>query len=305
MLVPRRFLPAIGLLTAFEAAARTASFTAAARELALTQSAVSRQIRALEEQIGVVLFHRERQTVRLTPAGEAYARDIRDALRRIAAASLNLRANPQGGTLNLAILPTFGTRWLAPRLPGFLAAHPEMRVNLATRFVEFDFRLDTMDAALHFGAPDWPGAHHLRLAGETVMPMASPALLARHEAIGDPRALMHLPLLHVTSRPDAWELWFAGNDAPSDGVTGMLCDQFATVAEAAVAGLGVALLPLFLFEREIAAGSLVPAIARPIRSRGNYYLVWPGERDAYPPLAAFRDWIAAETAPLRTEDRGA
>jgi LysR family glycine cleavage system transcriptional activator len=120
MAIARRFLPSMSLLRAFEAAARHQSITAAAEELNLTQGAVSRQIRALEELLGSDLFLRERQTIRLTSAGETYAREIREALRRISSATLSFRANPKGGTLNLAILPTFGTRWLAPRLSGFL-----------------------------------------------------------------------------------------------------------------------------------------------------------------------------------------
>ena len=124
MLAPRRFLPSISLLSAFEAAARTQSFTEAARELDLTQSAVSRQIMALEGQLGVELFIRDKKRVHLTLAGERYATEIRNALKSIASASLALKANPEGGTLNLAILPTFGTRWLAPRLPDFLSKHP-------------------------------------------------------------------------------------------------------------------------------------------------------------------------------------
>src|SRR5262245_56643181 len=139
MLASRRFLPSISLLAAFEAVARTGSVPAAARELDLTQSAVSRQIKALEEQLGVELFLRERQTVRLTLAGDSYAREIREALRRISSASLNLRANPHGGTLNLAILPTFGTRWLAPRLGRFLSKNPGVTINLVTRLSSFDF----------------------------------------------------------------------------------------------------------------------------------------------------------------------
>ncbi|KQT43020.1 LysR family transcriptional regulator [Aureimonas sp. Leaf454] len=298
MQTPRRFLPSIALLSAFEAAARTASFTAAARELSLTQSAISRQIRLLEAQLGVELFSRERQTVRLTPAGEAYARDIRDALRRISAASLNLRANPRGGTLNLAILPTFGTRWLAPRLPDFLARHPGITVNLATRLVEFDFRLDTMDAAIHFGSPTWSGAEHLRLMAEDVAPMASPAFAAAR--LGDPAKaasevdvahLREMPLLHVVSRPDAWERWFAAHGISAEGVTGMLFDQFATVAAAAMSGLGVALLPTFLVARELERGELVLLGGKPQPSHERYHLVWPPDRAAYPPLVAFRDWI--------------
>lgn len=153
MLMPRRFLPSLSLLTAFDAAARTGSITKAARELNLTQSAVSRQIKLLEQQLEVELFVRERQTIRLSLAGEVYAREIRDALHRISMASLNLRANPRGGTLNLAILPTFGTRWLAPRLPRFLARHAGITINLVTRLSQFDFRLEPVDAAIHFGAP--------------------------------------------------------------------------------------------------------------------------------------------------------
>ncbi|GGE10574.1 LysR family transcriptional regulator [Aureimonas endophytica] len=295
MQTPRRFLPSIGLLSAFEASARTGSFTAAARELNLTQSAISRQIRALEEQLGVELFLRERQTVRLTPAGEAYARDIREALRRISTASLNLRANPCGGTLNLAILPTFGTRWLAPRLPDFLARHPGITINLATRLVEFDFRLDNMDAAVHFGAPNWQGTHHMTLMAEEVVPMASPDFVASHPVDGDPSRLRALSLLHITSRPDAWEQWFIANDVPAEGVTGMLFDQFATMAQAAMAGLGVALLPTVLVAKEIERGELVPIIERPMRSAENYHLVWPRERDRFPPLVAFRQWLRGAT----------
>lgn len=130
MHMSRRFLPSTALLAAFEATARTGSVTLAAKELSLTQSAVSRQIKLLEEQLEVELFTRERQSVRLTIAGNAYAREIREALRKISTASFNLRANPRGGTLNLAILPTFGTRWLAPRLPKFLAQNPGITVSV-------------------------------------------------------------------------------------------------------------------------------------------------------------------------------
>ncbi|MDF2810064.1 MAG: hypothetical protein K0S56_1095 [Microvirga sp.] len=158
MTTARRFLPSMSLLRAFEASARHQSFTAAAAELNLTQGAVSRQIRVLEELLASDLFLRERQTVRLTAAGETYAMEIREALRRISSATLSFRANPQGGTLNLAILPTFGTRWLAPRLPQFLRENPGITINVTTRLAPFDFNLEHADAAIHFGGPDWPGA---------------------------------------------------------------------------------------------------------------------------------------------------
>ena len=293
MQLPRRFLPSLSLLAAFEAVARTGSITAAAHELNLTQSAVSRQIKALEEQLGAALFVRERQRVRPTLAGAAYAREVRDALHKISGASLNLRANPGGGTLNLAILPTFGTRWLAPRLPRFLAAHPGVTINLTTRLAPFDFRLEPLDAAIHFGRRDWPGAEMVRLRSEQVVPVASPGL-RRELAPARPEDLRSAPLLHLTTRPDAWEKWFAANGVAVDGVHGMLFDQFAMVAQAAAAGLGLALLPDFLIAEELASGVLVTVLERPLRSDGDYYLVWPVERAEHPPLVAFRAWLEAE-----------
>jgi len=293
MLTPRRFLPSTSHLAAFEAVARTGSVTAAARELDLTQSAVSRQIKALEEQLGVELFLRERQTVRLTLAGDAYAREIREALRRISSASLNLRANPHGGTLNLAILPTFGTRWLAPRLGRFLSANPGVTINLVTRLSSFDFRLDSIDAAIHFGHPHWPGAELAFLMSERTLPACSPDFLKRN-AISHPEDLLTVPLLHLTTRPDAWERWFADNGVAFESVHGMLFDQFATAAQAAIAGLGVALLPTFLIQEDLKRGDLIAAVDREMESRERYYLAFPPERADYAPLAAFRDWIVSE-----------
>ncbi len=295
VLSPRRFLPPIAHLQAFEAAARTGSVTRAAQELNLTQSAVSRQIGALEALLEVELFHRERQTIRLTQGGEAYARDIRDALKRIGAASMALRANPLGGTLNLAILPTFGTRWLAPRLPEFLARHPGITVNLMTRLTVFDFRQEGMDAAIHHGLGDWPGATTLRLRDEYVVPACSPDLKARF-GFAEAGDLRRATLLHLTTRPDAWERWLGEHGAPDAQVQGMLFDQFATVAQVARAGLGVALLPTFLIEEELRGGQLVPAVdLPPLRSAQGYYLAWPDDRADHPPLAAFRDWIVTES----------
>lgn len=292
MRVPRRFLPSLPLLAAFEAAARSESITAAARELNLTQSAVSRQIKALEEQLGVDLFRRERQTIRLTAGGQTYARDIREALHKISTASLNLRANPRGGTLTLAILPTFGTRWLAPRLPDFLAQNTGVTVNLVTRLTQFDFAAEAIDAAIHFGAPHWPGCDMALLRGEEVVPACSPATLDRFR-FAQPADLRAAPLLHLTSRPDAWEMWLTRHAVDATGIHGMLFDQFATAAQAAVSGLGVALLPSFLIEEELASGRLVRALNLPMVSPYNYYLAWPSDRDGYPPLTAFRDWITA------------
>jgi LysR family transcriptional regulator, glycine cleavage system transcriptional activator len=295
----RRFLPSIALLNAFEASARLGSVTAAARELNLTQSAVSRQIAALEGQLEVSLFMREKQTVRLTSGGEAYAREIREALKIIATASLGLRANPEGGTLKLAILPTFGTRWLAPRLPDFLRKNSGITLNLVTRINMFDFRSEGIDAAIHYGQGNWAHADMVMLRPEIVIPVCTPDLKAQYR-FQTPSDFRKAPLLHLTSRPDAWERWLEAHKAPSDLLHGMLLDQFATMAQVAKSGLGVALLPAFLAEEEFKDGKLVPAIdLKPHKNGDAYYLVWPTDRAAYPPLSAFKDWLLNETVIYR------
>jgi LysR family transcriptional regulator, glycine cleavage system transcriptional activator len=290
MNIPRRLLPSLPALSAFEAAARTGSVTAAAQELNLTQSAVSRQIKLLEEQLEIVLFRRERQTIRLTAAGQAYVREIREGLRRIGAASLNLRANPAGGTLNLAVLPTFGTKWLVPRLPGFIGVNPGVVINLFTRLSRFDFRAEAIDAAIHFGDNDWSSAESVLLRPEDVVPACTPELKRKY-AFKQAEDLREAPLLHLTTRPDLWAHWLSQHSATAQAVHGMLFDQLATVAAAAAAGLGVALLPIFLFEEELKCGRLVRALDLPMRMSAHYYLVWPSDRATYPPLIAFRQWL--------------
>ena len=278
-------------LSAFEAAARTGSFTAAAQELALTQGAVSRQIKALEDQLRCPLFIRRDQRVTLTPAGEAYAAEVREALHRIGAATLRVMTAPQGGILKLAILPTFGTRWLVPRLPAFQKAHPQITIHFMTKLEPFDFRSEDLDAAIHFGSPDWPGAVCERLLEEEVLPLCSPAFLTENP-IREPADLVALPLLHTTTRPDAWKDWFAAQGIDRHEGAGMVFEQFSTAAQAAITGLGVALLPTLLVQSELQNGDLVPALDRPYKNPDKaYYLVHPTHRAHHPPLVAFREWL--------------
>lgn len=295
MAIPRRFLPPTAMLAAFEAAARSGSFTHAARELNLTQSAVSRQIRSLEERLGADLFVRERQSVRLTAAGTTYAREIRDAIKHIGAASMAIRANPRMATLNLAVLPTFAGRWLMPRINRFLDAHPDTMIHFSSRITPFEFETEPFDAAIHFGQPAWMGAETTPLMGETVVALTSPQLASAHRYRA-PEDLLDTPLLILASRPDAWERWFLAQGVVYDAITGPLFDNFETMSRAAMAGLGIALLPRFLFNAEITAGQLVPVTKIELASTERYHFVWPQSRRDNPTMIHFRDWIVAEAA---------
>ena len=290
MFAARRYLPSIAALTALEAVDRLGTASAAAAELALTQGAISRQLQALEDQLGLSLMIRERRRLRLTPAAQDYVREVRKALAILSTASLTLRANPTGGSLTLAILPAFGMHWLAPRLGGFAQSHPEVTVNLSTRLKPFDFAATGFDAAIHYGRQDWPGVDYLKLMDEDILAVGAPALLPA--PLAAPGEVLGLPLLQLESRTGDWGRWLAHHGVAGPRPAGMLFDQFATMAQGAVHGLGLALLPLFLIERELAEGRLVPAFGAPVRALGSYYLVWPKERPARAPLASFRDWVA-------------
>ncbi|WP_011581807.1 MULTISPECIES: LysR family transcriptional regulator [Chelativorans] len=300
---PRRFLPSISLLSAFEAVLRTGSTAAAARELDLTQGAVSRLLQNLEEQLGQQLFIRHRRRLIVTEAARSYGRDITRALDLIQRASIELTTNPGGGVLSLAILPAFGTRWLAPRLGSFLGAHPGITINLATRLKRFNFSAEGFDAAIHFGSDDWRDAEHMKLFEEQLTACAAPSLLAK-VPVETAEDLRRLQLFQMESRRNAWSVWFTAQGAEATPSRGMLFDQYAPMTQAAVAGLGVALLPEYLAEPEIADGRLVPLLKRAVRGDGSYWLVWPEARASYPPLEAFRTWLAGETAPLRERTEG-
>lgn len=297
MIAPRRFLPSIASLRALEALDRLGSATAVAEELDLTQSAVSRQLQALEAQIGLPLIVRERKRMRLTPAATGYAADVREALQKITRASIKLTLNPKGGTLNLAILPTFGMRWLVPRLAEFAKLYPEVTINMSTRLKPFNFGAEPFDAAIHFGRGDWQGTESLLLKEEYVVPVCAPQVLQSVD-ITKPSDLLQLPLLHIETRPDAWRQWLArqgdGTAAAPALPAGTLYDQFSTITQAAIHGLGVALLPDYLVEQDLAAGRLQVAFGGPTQSLGAYYLVWPRETARQNALEVFRDWLATQ-----------
>ncbi|MGH6760248.1 MAG: LysR family transcriptional regulator [Phyllobacterium sp.] len=289
----RRLMPSTSALCAFDAVARLGSFTAAAKDLSLTQGAISRHVHHLEQQLGVALLERTSRSVTLTPEGETYAQDIAEALRIIRTASLRTMTDRHRGSLNLAMLPTFGTRWLMPRIPKFVAAHPEIVLSFATRIGQFDFDRDDIDATIHIGQPDWPSASSTFLMPEQVAPICSPAYL-QEQSIRIPADLARCALLHMKSRPGAWDRWFAAQGLTPPEATGMHFEQFSTVFQACIAGLGVALLPLFLIASELESGQMVKALDIPVESPSAYYFVTPKRKENYAPVALFRDWLIAE-----------
>lgn len=296
----RRRIPSIEALIAFEEAARHLSFTRAAVALSLTQSAVCKQIAALEDYLGVPLFSRIKKRISLTEAGAAYARQISEDLDRLERATVSLMSHRgRRNVLEIAVAPTFATRWLIPRLAAFRALHPEITLNLTTRSQPFIFTGTGFDAAIHFGSGQWPGATTLPLFGEVMIPVCSPRLLDGLSC-ADPAELCRFPLLHQSARHDAWPRWFeAAGIKNADVMGGPRFELFSMLIEAALASLGVALVPRFLAERELASGELVALFDLPLNSEMAYFLAYPEAPDPGPALLSFADWLLGEAATYR------
>ncbi len=297
MKLSRRLVPDVTTLQAFECAARHGSFTQAAAELNLTQSAVSRQIKDLENQLGVLLFERVRQRVILSEAGQKFLPEVRRLLNQTEELMVRAMASARAdSTLSIASLPTFGSRWLVPRLPGFLRQHPDTVVNIASRSAPFDFDEQNFDIAIHYGQPVWAHATCSYLCSEIIVPAASPTLLAANP-VSTLEDIVGGPLLHLATRPKLWAQWFEANGMDGRGAyRGNRFDQFSMVIEAATAGLGFALLPRYLIEQELAAGTLRIVLDRPMQTENNYYLAVPEGKLENPISLAFREWITEQVA---------
>jgi DNA-binding transcriptional LysR family regulator len=297
----RRKIPSLQALACFDAAARHESYTRAAQELALTQSAVSRQIGALEAYLGLALFRRTRHGVALTPEGSDYARQIAPRLQALERDTLDAMSR-QGtaGSISLAAVPTFATRWLLPRLPGLASAHPELLVHIETRTRPFLFADTGFDAALYSGTAEqvgnWAGTRASMLIEEEVVPVCAPALLGARKRL-QPRDLAVLPLLQQSTRPEAWRQWFEAMavEAPA-ALSGPRYELYSMTAAAAAQGLGLALVPRLLIEPELARGELVVACPRPLKSGRSYWLVLPDRGEPRPALQAFVSWLQAQAA---------
>lgn len=271
----RRKIPSTAALVSFEAAARHESFTKAADELSLTQSAVCRQIASLEEFLNVELFRRSRRGVKLTEAGLSYSRRVATQLDAVERDTLSVMGHQGANVIELAVVPTFGTQWLLPRLKDFQHQHPDVTINLTNRTRPFLFADTEFDAAIYFGDADWPGTESHRLMSENPMPVCSPALLNNSKQLS-PKDLADMPLLQQTTRPYAWRQWFSalGMSVARD-MTGPRYELFSMLAQAAMHDMGVALIPPFLIQRELSENRLVVATPHALSSLKAYHLMIP------------------------------
>ena len=287
----RHLTPSMSLLLAFEAAARHESYTRAAAELSLTQSAVSRQVQALEQQLGLTLFRREGRQVQLTDVGRLYQRELSEALGRIRSATLQALAYQSGvGTLRLATLPTFGSKWLLPRLHAFYGAHPGMLVHIHSRIEAINFDTSEIDAAIGVASHDLPGLICHRLHAEELVVILPPQ--ARGDAQGwGPARISEEVLLNVANNPHAWGEWFSHHGLAHRAMRlGPSFELTSHLIQAVRAGIGIGLVPRILVEEELAKDELFSPGAA-FASQRSYYLIYPPRNEALPSLRAFRSWL--------------
>jgi DNA-binding transcriptional LysR family regulator len=291
--MPRK-IPSNSALLAFEAAARHGSFARAAEELARTEGAVSRQIGRLEAFLGVTLFERIGNRVRLGPNGARYAVQVREILDRLERDSLYLMGQPvDAASIDIAAIPTFATRWLIPRLKHFQDRHPNITVHIAERMDPFLLAGSGFDAAIHFEHPAWAGMHLHPLLEEVLVPVCSPALL---EKAGAHISLDELPRLHRRQNPDAWQRYAQASGIElAHAAVGPRYDLHAMLIEAALAGLGVALVPRLYVGAELEQGRLVAPWPESNEVAKTFCLVLPEPVElSAEPLQAFATWILAQ-----------
>jgi len=290
--MPKRLTPSMAALQCFEAAARHLSFTRAAEELHLTQSAVSKQVAQLEEMLRHDLFHRVRRRLQLTPAGELYLAEVDKILTQVDMSSRYILS--YGGeteVLRVATQPTFGTRWLVPNLKGFGKRFPNIHLEIRSELEPFDLLKAKADVAFFFGHGSWPGAICTKLFDEDVVPVCSPETLA-NRSIKSAADLTDLILLQCTSRPEAWHEWFLEQDLHTENsYHGPRFDTFYMCISAAQAGCGVALVPRFLVIDEIAEKKLVVAWDYSVRSTGSHFIACSEHAVDIPKVRNFVQWV--------------
>jgi DNA-binding transcriptional LysR family regulator len=288
----KRLVPSMTALQCFEAAARHLSFTRAAEELHLTQSAVSKQVAQLEEMLRHHLFLRIRRRLQLTPAGALYLAEVNKILTQVDMSSRYvLTYGAQTEVLKVATQPSFGVRWLIPHLKGFGKRHPNIHLDIRNEMEPFALLQGSADVVFFYGQGTWPGATCVALFGEEVLPVCAPELLQGRRLTGAAEVAEQV-LLQSTSRPEAWHEWFLDQGLHTDNsYHGPRFDTFYMALSAAQTGCGVALVPRYLVAKELAEGSLVVAWEHAMPSNGAHYLAYAEHAAEVPKVRALVDWV--------------
>lgn len=292
MLEPRR-LPSLNGVRAFEAAARTGAFTAAAAELNVTPAAISRLVRLLEQRLGVVLFERHANRLTPTAAGEAFRAGLTPLLDRLARLTAEVVARAGNQVLTIGVGPSFAVRWLIPRLAGFTRQQPGIEVRIATGGAAAPFTED-WSCGIRLGHGDWPGLVAEPLVAADLLPVCAPSVAAR---LRGPADLLPASLLRVAHAPEDWPHWAEAAGIAALRPAGPIFDFYGQAQQAAADGVGVAMGIRPYVDDDLAAGRLVAPFAVSVPKRGGWYLVYRPGRAADPALTAFRRWILAEATP--------
>jgi LysR family glycine cleavage system transcriptional activator len=293
--MPRQ-LPPLNALRAFEAAARSESFTRAAEELCVTQGAVSHQVKALEATLGIKLFNRERQRLVITDAGREYLNVVRDALDRIAAGTERVLQRQNSGVLTVSTSPDFAAKWLVNRLGRFGEAHPDIDLRVSATMHHIDFVREEVDVAVRHGDGNWPGLDAARLCIEQLFPVCSPKLMSGRNKIAKPSDLSRSPLLHLDDSK-AWTQWFEAAGVPAPQLPhGLTLNRASMLIDAAIDGQGVALARTALAASDLISGRLIRPFELALKLSKTYWIVCPKATSAKPKIATFRDWLLAEAA---------
>ncbi len=288
-------LPSLNGLRAFEAAARHLSFTLAAADLNVTQTAISHQIRRLELELGVRLFIRQNRALALTPEARDYLPGVRAAFNDLRLATDRLLRKDDGHTLTVSTLASFAAKWLLPRLSAFQEAHPGIDVRITTSTGLVDFQRDQVDAAIRYGRGQWPDVRADWLLADEVFPVCSPALLKGARPLRCPEDLRDHVLLHTgNANSDDWRLWLTAAGLPTDisKQPGVTFDMIFMTVQAAIDGIGVAMGRTSYVQDDIAKGRLVVPFKIALPADAGFYLVSPQARADSPKLSAFRQWLA-------------
>ena len=289
----RRVLPPLNALRSFEAAARHGSFKAAAEELCVSHSAISHQVKLLEQYLGLELFSRRSRAVELTRAGRAYYPVLRETFDRLADSTALLLTPKRQDVLTIQLYSTFAIRWLIPRLPDFQARHPQINVRLNTSQRDVDFEHEDVDACVMIGTPSQDDLSYTYLFGAELLPVCSPALLQATPPLRTPLDLARHSLLQVYPSRRDWSVWLEGHGVGhlnADG--GLQFDSYDHALSTAAQGLGVALGMQPYLAKDIRSGLLVEVFpGKRVRHDRDWYLVCRRERAKQPKIAAFRDWL--------------